>query len=66
MDIIIDILIGLSMATVLGCLGLGLYGMAKGGDYNRKSANKFMRWRVWAQTVSVGLLMLGLAYKTTH
>jgi len=66
MDIIIDILIGLSMAVVLGSLGLGLFAMARGGDYNRDNANRFMRWRVWAQSASVGVLMLSLLYKTTH
>lgn len=66
MDIIIDILIALSMAVVLGSLGLGLFAMAKGGDYNRDNANRFMRWRVWAQSASVGVLMLSLLYKTTH
>ncbi len=66
MNIVIDIVIGLSMAAVLGSFGLGLVGMARGGEDNQDRGNRYMRWRVWAQTVSVILLMLGLLYKTTH
>ncbi len=66
MDLIIDIMIGLSLAAVLASLGFGLFAMARGGAYNQDNANKFMRWRVWAQAISVGLLLLGLLYKTTH
>ncbi len=54
------------MAAVVGSLGFGLFAMARGGDYNRDNANKFMRWRVWAQAVAIGLLALSLLYKTTH
>jgi hypothetical protein len=39
----------LTMAAVLGALGLGLFGMAKGGEFNKKYGNKLMQARVYLQ-----------------
>jgi hypothetical protein len=66
MDLLINLLIGLSMAAVLASLGLGLFAMAKGGDYNARNGNKFMRWRVWTQAAAVGVLTISLLYKASH
>lgn len=46
------------------CLGvvvilmIGIGGFAKGGDFNRKYANKIMRLRIAAQFVAVLLILL--------
>ncbi|MEZ5675221.1 Hypoxia induced protein conserved region [Thalassovita litoralis] len=46
------------------CLGvvvilmIGIGGFAKGGDFNRKHANKIMRMRIAAQFVAVLLILL--------
>ena len=37
-------------------LGIGSFG--KGGEWNRKNANKIMRWRIGAQFVAVALVLL--------
>ncbi len=52
------ILIMLSCAAVLIILMIGVGGFAKGGDFNRKYANKVMRWRIGAQFVAVCLIVL--------
>lgn len=46
------------------CLGvvvilmIGIGGFAKGGDFNRKHANKIMRMRIVAQFIAVMLILL--------
>ncbi|MFN3147729.1 MAG: twin transmembrane helix small protein [Paracoccaceae bacterium] len=45
--------------AVLGILALGLGGFARGGDFNRKHANRLMRYRIAAQAVAV-VLIIGL------
>lgn len=52
------ILIAVVMLGVVAILMMGIGGFAKGGDYNRKNANKFMRWRIIAQAVAVVLILL--------
>jgi len=42
----------LSLA-VLAILMFGIGSFAKGGDFNRRNANKIMRWRLGAQFVAV-------------
>ena len=39
-------------------LGLGIYSLAKGGEFSEKNSNKLMRMRVAAQAVAVALLLL--------
>ena len=66
MEIFIDILIALSLLAVLVSLGLGIFSVARGGDFNAKWGNRFMRWRVGGQAVAIGVLMLGFWWKATH
>lgn len=46
---------------VLAILMIGIGGFAKGGDFNRKHANRLMRYRIYAQAVAV-LLIVAFAY----
>jgi len=39
-------------------LGLGIYSLAKGGEFSAKNSNKLMRYRVAAQAVAVLLLVV--------
>lgn len=66
MDILVDILIGLCLLAVVASLCLGLFAMAKGGDRAAVQGNRMMRWRVWTQTLAVGVLILSLLYKAGH
>ncbi|MDV4146595.1 MULTISPECIES: twin transmembrane helix small protein [Shimia] len=43
---------------VLVILMIGIGGFAKGGDFNRKHANRIMRYRIAAQFVAVLLILL--------
>ncbi|MGB3314662.1 MAG: twin transmembrane helix small protein [Albidovulum sp.] len=44
--------------VVLIILMIGIGGFAKGGDFNRKHANRIMRYRIIAQAVAVVLILL--------
>lgn len=52
------IIMALAMVLVVGILLVGLGGFAKGGDFNRKHANRIMRYRIYAQFVAVLLILL--------
>ena len=52
------ILIILSMAVVLIILMVGIGGFGKGGEFNRKYANKIMRLRILAQFIAVAIILL--------
>lgn len=43
--------------VVLVILLIGIGGFAKGGDFNKKHANKIMRYRLLAQLVAVILIL---------
>lgn len=44
--------------AVLGVLMIGVIGFAKGGEFNKKYANKIMRLRLLLQFIAVILIML--------
>ena len=43
---------------VLAVLVLGIASFGMGGDFNRKHANRLMRWRIILQFVAVVLILL--------
>lgn len=58
MNTFLFICIALAMCSVAGVLGLGIFSMAKGGEFNKKHGNKLMRARVVLQGVTLLLLFL--------
>jgi len=48
---------GLAALIVLGILIVGIGGFAKGGEFNRKHANRIMRYRIGAQFIAVVLIV---------
>jgi hypothetical protein len=42
---------------VLAILMTGIGGFARGGDFNRKHANRIMRYRILAQAIAVALIL---------
>ena len=52
------LLMGAVMLGVVVVLMVGIGGFAKGGEFNRKYANKLMRLRIVAQFVAVLLILL--------
>lgn len=52
------IVIAVVMLGVVGVLVFGIGSFAKGGEFNKKYANKAMRMRIAAQFVAVMLILL--------
>lgn len=44
--------------VVVIILATGIGGFARGGEFNRRNANRLMRWRIIAQAVAVLLILL--------
>lgn len=55
-----SILMALAMLATLAVLGMGLFSMIKGGEFNKKHANALMRWRVGLQAAALILFALAL------
>lgn len=51
------IIAAIAVLAVLAILMFGIGGFAKGGDFNRKHANRIMRYRIIAQAVAVALIV---------
>ncbi len=51
------ILVIVACATVAGILLFGIGTFGKGGEFNRKHANKIMRWRIIAQFIAILLIL---------
>lgn len=60
MAVVLGILIPIAMVAVVIILATGIGGMLKGGEFNRRYANKLMQMRVAAQAVAVLLIMLAV------
>ena len=66
MDIIIDILIGLSVVAVVVSFVLGMVAFAKNGEAAAARANGWMAWRVRTQMISIGVLLLASWWKAAQ
>jgi len=51
------VVVAVSALVVLLILIMGIGSFAKGGDFNRKHANRLMRWRIYAQAIAVVLIL---------
>ena len=52
------VIVVVSLAAVAIILMIGIGGFGRGGEFNRKYANKIMRLRIAAQFVAVVLILL--------
>ena len=52
------IVVALACLAVLGILLFGIGSFARGGEFNRRNANRLMRWRIIAQAVAIVLIVL--------
>jgi hypothetical protein len=57
------IVAAVAVLGVLVILMIGIGGYARGGDFNKKHANRIMRYRIYAQAVAVGLILLFVAVR---
>ena len=51
-------IVALACLAVLGVLLIGIGGFARGGEFNKKHANKVMRLRLLLQFVAVILILI--------
>lgn len=58
------IIAAIAALAVLAILMVGIGGFAKGGDFNRKHANRIMRYRIAAQAVAVVLIVIFAYFQT--
>jgi len=52
------ILIAIALAAVVVVLIVGVFTMARGGEFNDKYGNRMMRWRVALQALAVILMLV--------
>jgi len=52
------VVVVLAALVVLAILAVGIGGFARGGEFNRRHANRLMRWRIAAQAVAVALIVV--------
>ena len=57
------ILVAVVVLVVLVILMLGIGTFAKGGDFNRRHANRIMRWRVGAQAFAILVILIVVALR---
>ena len=57
------IVMALAILLVLGILMVGIGGFAKGGDFNKKHANRIMRYRIYAQLFAIILIIVLVALR---
>ena len=51
-------LVILAVLIVAGVLFFGVGTFGRGGEFNRRHANRIMRYRIYAQAVAVALIVL--------
>jgi hypothetical protein len=66
MEKLFEYLVGIAMAAVVVVLLVGVGAMFKGGDFNRKYANKLMRLRVALQALALALFAVFMLYFHNH
>ena len=64
MNNFLSILIVVVMVATLAALTFGLISMARGGEFNAKQSNRFMRARVILQFAAIALLGLMFLFST--
>lgn len=58
MDKFVFALLIIAMMITLGVLLLGVFSMARGGEFDKRNSNRFMRWRVIAQGIAILLFII--------
>lgn len=57
------IIVAIATLAVLAILMVGIGGFAKGGEFNRKHANRIMRYRILAQAIAVALILVYVFFR---
>lgn len=56
------LLAAIACLAVLAILLFGIGSFARGGEFNRRNANRIMQARLLAQAIAVGLILLVVAF----
>lgn len=59
------VLVIVASAAVAVILLIGIGGFALGGEFNRKHANRIMRYRIYAQAVAVVLILVFVYFRAS-
>lgn len=51
-------IVAVACLAVAGIMMFGVITFGRGGEFNRKHANRIMRWRIGAQFIAVVLILL--------
>lgn len=57
------IVVAVAVLAVAAILMVGIGGFARGGDFNKKHANRVMRYRIIAQAVAIALILVFVAFR---
>ena len=57
------ILVAIAVLAVLGILLVGIGGFARGGEFNRKHANRIMRYRILAQALAIVAILVFVFFR---
>lgn len=52
------LLVALAVMLVAGVLFFGVGTFGRGGEFNRRHANRIMRWRIYMQAAAIVLILL--------
>lgn len=58
MGSLVTVLMGFAMAAIVAVLAVGVISMARGGEFNRRNANKLMRLRLAFQALALVLFAI--------
>ncbi len=58
MDKFVFTLLVAAMVATLAVLFMGLFSMARGGEFAKRNSNRFMRWRVILQGLAILLFVI--------
>ncbi len=59
------LIVVIAVLAVAVILMLGIGSFAKGGEFNRRNANRLMRYRIYAQFIAIILIMGFIAIRST-
>jgi hypothetical protein len=60
MSSVLPVLIVIAALATFGALAFGLVSMVRGGEFNARNSNRFMRLRVFLQLAA--LVLIGIAF----
>jgi hypothetical protein len=58
-----SVIVMIAVLVVVAILMFGIGTYAKGGEFNRKHANRIMRWRVIAQGIAIVIILIVVAIR---